>query len=132
MAEFVPGQSSVYIKFGSTVLSNDYRAFDPEESNTLIDTTAGVDAARSYINSFRDGKASITLLGQTGGTALWAAVAPGTSGTFEWAPEGTASGKQRHYCTAIVMRRKRNNPYDNLEVLDVDWNFTSAVTDTVY
>lgn len=130
--EYVAGQQSVYIKFGSTTLQSDYRTFDPAESIDLKDSTAGVDAARTYISGFKDGQASVELVAQTGGSALWSAVAVGTSGTLEWADEGTATGKQRHYCTAIVTNRQRTIPYDDIAILKVDFKFTSEVTDTIY
>lgn len=132
MAEFVPGQSSGLIKFGSTTLSSDWRTFTPQEEIGLADASAGNDTNRTYLTTLKDGKASIELVGQAAGSALWTAVAPGTSGTLEWAPEGTASGKQRHYVNAIVMSRQREEPFDDIEVLKVDFQFSGAVTDTVY
>lgn len=132
MAEFIAGQASVFIKFGSTTLSQDYRTFSAPEDVSLVDASAGNDTNRTYLAALKDGKASIELVPQAGGTAIWNAVAPGTSGTLEWAPEGTATGKQRHYVTAIVMSREPSFPYADLPIYKVDWQFSGAVTDTVY
>lgn len=121
-----------YIKFGSTVLSTDMRAFDPEEEIGLVDGTAGVDAARTYITTVKDGKATLELLA-AGGTTVWAAVVPGTSGTLEWGDEGTAAGKPKHSVNAIVQKRKRTTPYDDVVVYSVDFQFSgAAVTDGTY
>lgn len=133
MAEFVFG-SAGYIKFGSTVLSSDERTFTPEESIGLADATAGNDTARTRLATIKDGKASWEGVLQAGGTALWAAVAPGVSGTLEWGEEGTATGKPKHTVVAIVESRKREFPYEDIAVAQVEFVFSggAAVTDTAY
>lgn len=132
MPEFIPGQQTGYIKFGSTVLSNDFRSFNPTEDVNLVDASAGNDANRTYLTGLKDGKATAELVSQTGGSALWAALAPGTSGTLEWGPEGTVAGKQKHTVNAIVMNRERSMPYAELEVLKFDFQFSGAVVDGTY
>ena len=89
MAEY--SGTSLYLKFGSQVLSADYRTFEPSEEMKLAVATAGADAAESHIVVRKDGRATCELVDQTAGTALWTAVVPGTSGTLEWGPEGTSS-----------------------------------------
>lgn len=130
MAEFVG--SSLYLTFGSTVLSADFRSFDQTEEVGLVDASAGADANRTYLATLKDGKATVELVSQTAGTALWDAVVPGATATLTWAPEGTATGKQKHTAPTIVMSRKRTYPYDDVVVLTVDLQFNGAVTDTVY
>jgi hypothetical protein len=133
MPRYVFGASAGYIKFGTTVLSTDMRAFDPEEEVGLVDGSAGSDAARTYLTTLKDGKATLELLAGTGGTALWAAVAPATSGTLEWGDEGTTAGKPKHTVNAIVQKRKRSTPYDDVVVYTVDFQFSgAAVTDGTY
>lgn len=131
MPEFAFGTAG-YIKFGSTVLSSDERSFDPEEEVNTVDRSAGNDAARSYLATLLDGRATWEGVAQTGGTALWAAVAPRTEGTLEWGEEGTATGKPKHTVVALVTRRARANPYDEVSVLTVDFQFQAAVTDSTY
>src|SRR3954470_9156980 len=101
MARYVFGQSAGIIKFASTTLSTDMRNFDPEEETGLADASAGNDAARTYLATLKDGKATLELLAQTGDTAIWTAVVPGTKGTLEWGPEGSAPGKPKHTVTAL-------------------------------
>jgi hypothetical protein len=131
MAEYVGGAAG-YIKFGSTVLSSDYRTFEPVEEIGLVESQAGNDTTKTYLTVLKDGTTPISLVDQTGGSALWTAVVPGTSGTLEWGPEGTASGKPKHTVTALVKNRKRSQPYDGIVVLDVSFQFSGAVTDGAY
>lgn len=130
---FVFGTSG-YIKFGATVLSADMRNFQPDEDVGVVDQSAGNDTGRTYLTTLKDGKSSLEILLQPGGTAAWAAVAPGTSGTLEWGEEGTALGKPKHTVTAIVKGRKRAMPYDGVVTATVDFQFSSAtgVTDGTY
>jgi hypothetical protein len=130
MADYVG--SSSYIKFGSTVLSSDFRTFDPTEETGLVDSSAGADTNKTYLATLKDGTASLSMLDQTSGSALWTAVAPGTSGTLEWGPEGTASGKAKHTVVALVKSRKRSEPYEGIVTLDVSFQFSGAVTDGAY
>jgi hypothetical protein len=131
MPRYVFGQTG-YIKFGSTVLSTDMRTFDPEEEVGLAEASAGNDAARTYLATLKDGKATLELLAP-GGTAIWAAIAPATSGTLEWGDEGTASGKPKHTVNALVQKRKRQTPYDDVVVYTVDFQFSGGtVVDGTY
>lgn len=122
----------LYLKYGTTVLSADFRNFDQEEDVGLVDASAGNDANRTYLTTLKDGKATAELVHQTGGTAVWNALAPATSGTLEWGPEGTATGKPKHSVVAIVMSRKKVMPYEDIVVITPEFQFSGAVTDTTY
>lgn len=125
--------SALYLTFNGTVLSSDYRTFNESEETGLVKASAGSDTFESYLATLTDGTAKCQLVYQTLGSAVWAAVKNGTSGTLIWAPEGTASGKPKHTVTnAIVKTRSKDVPYENLIVLNVDFQFSSAVTDGVY
>ncbi len=130
MAEYVG--STLYLKFGSTTLQSDFRSFEPNESIDTVDSSAGSDTFKTKLTTLKDGKATVELVDQTAGTVLWAAVVPGTSGTLEWGPEGTATNKPKHYCDAIVTSRTKTVPYSDIVVLKIEWAMNGAVTDTVY
>ena len=135
MAEYTGG--ALYLTFGSTVLSAEYRKFTADENIGLKDASAGGDTARTYLTELTDGKATYEATDQTGttaigGSAIWAALAKGTSGSLNWAPEGTATGKPRHYVNAIVKSVKRDLVYDDVTKISVEWQYSGAVTDTVY
>jgi len=122
----------LYVIFGSTALTTDYRSWTEEETIDTVDKTAGADTVKTYLTTTKDGTASIDVLDSTGGTAMWAAVAVGTEGTLEWAPEGTADTKPRHYVNAIVTSRSKPVAYADVVTFTVNFQFSGAVTDTTY
>jgi len=124
--------TALYVTFGGTVLDTDYRSFSASEETGLVDASGGADANRTYLTTLKDGTASITVMIQVGDTTTWAAVAPQLSGTLEWATEGTAATKPRHYAQAIVVSREKSMEYEDLVVGDVEFQLNSAVTDTTY
>lgn len=124
--------SALYLKFVSTVLSVDYKSYDQDEEIGLVDKSAGADTYRTYLITLKDGTATAESLEQAGGTVLWTAVTPGTEGTLEWAPEGTAATKQKHVVNAIVKSRKRTTVHDDIVKINISFQFSGAVTDSVY
>lgn len=125
--------TALYVKFGSTVLTGDHKAFKTSEKADQIDATGGADTYKTWLAGVRDGDCSMNLMGTTGGTAIYNAVAPGVSGTLEWAPEGTAAGKQKWTCsTAVVVSRDADYPYDGVVSYDVGWKLNATVTGGTY
>lgn len=126
--------SAMYVKFGSTVLSSRYKSYNESDEAGLVDKSAGADTRRTYLSTLDDGGATMELLAESAGTALWAAIAPGTEGTLEWGPEGTAAGKPKHTVNAIVKNRKRNIVHDDVVKISVEfiYNTGTGVTDTTY
>lgn len=125
---------SLYLAFGGVALNTDYREFGPSEEIGLVDQSAGADTGRTYLTTLEDGSASATVVAQASGTAIWAALAPGTAGTLEWGEEGTAAGKQKHAVWAIAESREKSMSYDDLIVIDASWQFSDAtgVVDGTY
>ncbi len=130
MAEYAG--SALYIIFGATRLDQDYRTLTTHEEAGIVDASAGADTYRSKVATLTDANAKVELVAQAGGTALWAALAPGTSGTLEVGPEGTATGKIRQYGIALVKTRERGMKFDDLVTIMVDFEWNSTVTNTVY
>jgi len=126
--------TAAYIVFGSTTLNTYYRTASPSEEIDLVEKSAGADANKTYLTALKDGSADFELVmpAGTAGTALWGAVAPGTSGTLEWAPRGTTATYARHYVTAIVKNRGQPLTYNDLSTISVSFQFNSAVTDGTY
>jgi len=124
--------TAMYLKFGSTVLSGDYRSFSAEETGDVVDASAGADTNRTYLTMLKDGTASATIVAQAGSTALWGAVAPLTGGTLEWDEEGTTAGRPKHTAWAIVTSRAMGAEYADIVTFDVAWQISSAVSDSTY
>ena len=124
--------SGYYVKFGSTVLSTNYRSFGNSEDVGLVDQSAAADSNRTYLTTLKDGTANITGKHKAGDTAVWGALVPGTEGTLEWGEEGTAAGKPKHSVNAIVSNRSRDASYDDLVVISAQFQYSGAVTDDTY
>ena len=105
---------------GTVTPAADYRSVTYTPSIDLIDTTAGSDAAKTYITGYKDAQLSISLLMQTDGTATTNAFIEGAVGTLIVAPEGTATGNEKLTIPAISLGVKRNYPYNNLVELTID------------
>lgn len=122
----------LYLEFGGNVLDTNYRAFSTTETGGLVDASKGADANRTYLTTLKDGTATATLVIQVNDAAGWLVVVPGTSGTLQWGEEGNSAGSQAHNVFAYVTERRETMAYADLIVADVSWQFTSAVTASVY
>jgi hypothetical protein len=126
---------NLVLKFKGTTISTDFREFSNDEEMGITDVSAGSDTARTYLTTLEDGTASVTTLNQTGGTTAtdpWNLMDKGAEGTLEWGPEGTAATKPRHYVNAIVTKRSRKFPYDDVVEATFEFQFSGVVTDTTY
>ena len=134
MAEFVG--SGAYITWiysgGTVVLSGDYRSIKPSEEVKVADGSAGSDTAMVKYPTLADGKTSIELVQQTGGTVLFNSLAPNTTGTLIVGKEGTASGKPKATIAAFVAKREEDIQYDDVVVLNVDFEHQGAVVYSSY
>lgn len=132
MAEYTG--SGLYVKFGSTVLSSRFKSWEETQEAGLANASAGADTMNTYLSTLDDGSASLELLEAAVGTALFNAVAPRTSGTLEWGPEGTTSGKPKYTVVAIVKSRKRSVVHDDVTKLSIEFQFNSStgVTPATY
>lgn len=127
--------SALVVQFKGTIVSTRYKSFKTKEDIDLSDQSAGADTNKTYLTALKDGDAALNALDVAGGTAATAVYnlcVPGAEGTLEWAPEGTATGKPRHYVNALAKKREKNHPFDDVVELDVDFQYSGAVTDTVY
>lgn len=122
----------LYLAFNGTDLSTRYKSFEESEEMGLVDQSAGPDTARTYLTTLEDGTASAEILAEQSGSAEWNALDKGTEGTLEWGPEGTASGKMRHWVNAIVKSRKKAIVHEDIVKISVEFQMSGAVTDTEY
>jgi len=125
---------NMYLLFNGTALHADYRSFEHNEEMGVEDASAGNDTARLYATTLKDGNASITMrsVSGTAGTARWINLPVGSSGTLEWGPEGTATGKIRGYVNAILSSRTIPTEYDQVAEWNYEFQYSGAVTYTTY
>ena len=125
---------SAYIKFGTTVLNTYYRTASPSEEIELVDKSAGADASKTYLAGLKDGTFDLECVMPSGsaGTALWAALTPGTSDTLEWGPEGTATNSIKHSVTAFVRSRGKPLTYNDTSTFSISFQFSGDISNTAY
>ncbi len=109
-------------------LSTDQRTITTEESVDLIDETAGADANKQYIVSYKDGKAGFAGLYQAGGTAIFSAAPAGQIGTLKYAPDGSVAGSVLITIPAISNGVKTNSVYNGLVEVSIDWQQNGTKT----
>ena len=123
---------SFYLMFVSTVLDTNYRTFNTSDTLDLIDETAGDDTRKRYLAGLTDGTASATIKFKAGDTAIWAAIATGTSGTLHWGEGGSVAGQPHHYVSALVTGRSEAVNYNDLIVIDIGWQLSGTVSDGTF
>lgn len=126
--------NALVVNFKGTQVSTRFRSLTTNEEIDLVDQSAGNDTAKTYLTALEDGDAKLEVLDQrdgTAATALWNLCDKGAEGTLQWQPEGTATGDPKHYVNAIVKKREREFPYDDVVKATITFQFSGAVTDTV-
>ena len=108
---------------GTLNLNTDYRSVSVKENVDTAETTAGADTHKTFLPTIKSATIDYSGLFPTGGTALYAALAAGMSGTLTVAPEGTAAGKVSHAYPAICMGATYDTPY--ADVVTVNCTFQS-------
>ncbi len=126
--------TDTYAAFGTTVLSTNYRSFSITDEMNLVDQSAGSDTSTTYLTTLRNGTLSMSVKHKAGDTALWAALTPGREATLEWGEEGTTAGKPKHQVLALLQSRTQGASYNDLIVVDLNFQFNSdtGVTDGTY
>lgn len=134
MAEFTGSALVVsWIYSGGTVdLSADFRTLDWQPTTDFADSTAGSDTTRTRLATIKDATAAYAGVGQTGGTVVAAALAPGTSGTLIIGPEGTASGKRKITFPSLSQGAQYSIPYADVVTLSCSFVANGAWTDATY
>jgi hypothetical protein len=118
--------------FGTIWLEDDYRTLDVAESVTDANSTAGNDTYAGHLPTYTDANATYEMVGTTGsGTLHWARVAPRTTGTLVWYPEGTAQGLPKHTAAAYISSRDRSYPYADVVTVNLGFQFDGNVSDAV-
>jgi len=112
--------SDLYITYGGTELSGDHRNFEVSYTVDLLDASAGDDDSKSYVPSLKDANFRLTILDNgTAGSAVRQALVMGGTGTLEYGPEGTATGKPKYSCPVIVNELRTAYPYAGLVEITV-------------
>lgn len=139
MAEFAAGPTAILTwttSAGTFNLAGDYRTFSWNPSIDYAEVSAGSDTQKGRITTLKDATAAVTLVAQTSGTAIVAALQPGQAGTLIFGPEGTATNKRKITFPAYADGAVTEAPYANEVTLSCGFTGAGAVlnnwTDSVY
>jgi len=117
---------------GTLVLSGDYRTLDIPEIADEIDASAGSDVRKVTLAGQVSATWTLEVLPLEGGTALFARVAPQSSGTLQWSPEGTANGKQKKTAAAMILGRNESFGYNTITTLRLSGSLTADISTTTW
>jgi hypothetical protein len=119
----------VWVWSGGTVnLDGDYRTCTFTSSVDVVDGTAGADANKVKYMGMKDATANVSLVAQTGGTAMNAALVAGNVGTLTIQPEGTATGKPKITFPSFSTGASYEYPYNDVALLSCGFEANAAYT----
>lgn len=123
--------TNAVITFAGVTINTYYRKAKSDESIALVDKTAGADTHMSHLPALRETKFTVDFV--LDGVTVWDALVPGTSSAaLIWGPEGSGSGKPKYTATAIVSKRTKDEPYNDLVVCSVEFELQTAWVPTSY
>ena len=137
---FIAGKSGVFKldNSGGTLvdLSSYINSVDfPQDAQLLETTTLGA-TAKTYILGFKNATIAIKGHWDGGGSAidahLAAVLGQAATVTFEYGPEGSASGKVKYTGEAIVTKYSNSTPVDGVVDWSADLQVSGAVTRTTW
>ncbi len=115
---------------GTVTVTSVRRSFETSESQDDADATAGTQTYRDHLSTFTDMTSTLEYLDQnnSAGSTIFEGFVPGTEGTVEWSPNGTASGNEKELGTAYVASRDKTMPYDDVIAVTIGFQHTAAPT----
>lgn len=118
---------------GTVVLNTDFRNFTYTPSIDLVDATAGADAAKKNIASFKGGQIVCDQVMQSDlGTAAMTYLSEGQRGTMTWGEAGTASTKPKHVAGFLCLGSSYSTPYNDIVTISTTFQQDTARTDSAY
>jgi hypothetical protein len=135
MAEFLAGPTLVlqWIYSGGTIsLAGDARTCTWTPIVGYVDSSAGSDAYIGRLTALKDATAAVTMVAQTAGTQINAALNPATAGTLIIGPEGTATNKRKITFPCFADGASYDYPYADIALISCGFTGNGTHTDGVY
>ncbi len=139
MTELIMGQAGtiqwITATYGTIGLNADFRTVSFTPTTDYADASAGNDTQKGRLPTLKDAVASISLVGQVGGTQIAAAMQPGQLGTLIVGPEGTATNKRKITLPCYCDGAQVAYPYADVMTIDCGFSGSSTIanfTDGVY
>ena len=133
MADNEYAGSAMYLAWvysgGTTVLQTEFRQFNWSPTLNFIDATAGADTFERILTSYGvGGDISFSMVAQSDGTAILAALARQTQGTLVYGPAGTANNTAAFRIPAYSQGPQWNEPFDDVVELSCQFRQYAAET----
>lgn len=120
----------MYITFTGTDVSGQGRSLDVSQSADEVDVTTYGSVDKEFIAGMVERTATLEVLDDDATTTVRVALSPGSQGTLQWFPLGTASGNPRFTVSdAVVLGQDISYPYDDAVLLSVNMRLSGAVTE---
>jgi len=120
--------SDLAITFNSVNIGVHGASLDVDEEHPAPDVTSFGDDDGTYVGGgVTDRKATFDGFDDTAGT-IFAGVAPGTSSTLLWYPQGNSAGKPSRSVTAIVTKRSVGLKIRDKVALKVEFQLSGTLT----
>lgn len=123
----------LFVSYAGTSLASEQRSFDVTEMQETADATAGADSYRNFINTVKTVEASMELIAKShgdGGSAIFAALSLGSTGTVIYGPEGTATGSPRFGFLGRLVEFSKQLKFDDVYLVKLKWQ--NAGTAMIY
>jgi len=122
---------------GTLLMRGETRTMTITPTQDTIDSTAGQDASKQFLPSFVtwditwDGVAQDNTVAATSGTAYAQALQPGTTGTVNVGPYGTAGSALKYSMPAFANGAAITMPYADVVAISTSWKTSSGGTMSV-
>ena len=125
--------SAMYLQWvstaGTVALNTEFRTFNWSPTLNFIDATAGADTYERILPSYGvGGDIAFSMVAQSDGTALAAALARATQGTLLYGPAGTANNALAYSIPAYSNGPSWNEPFN--DVVEITNNFRQYAVET--
>jgi predicted secreted protein len=118
------------VKFLGTSVAGFGRNLSVSQTAGEIDVSTYGSVDKEFLAGPVDRSATLEILDDEASSTVRAQFAPGTSGTLQWFPVGTAAGKPKFTVgTAVVTEANLTYPYDDAVLISVSLRLSGSVSE---
>jgi hypothetical protein len=119
------------VRFGTLSVGGQGRNLEVTQQAAEVDVTAYGSVAKEYVAGFIDRTATLQVLDDTTGSAMRAALAPGSSSSLTWFPIGTASGNPKFQAaTAVITGQNLSYPYEDAVLFECTLRISGGLVES--
>lgn len=124
---------NLYVEINSVSLSATYKSLQIDEKQETVDSTAGADNYRNFINTVKTIEATVEIIMQdfaSGGSAILTELTLGGTAPLIWGPQGTAAAMPKKGFMARLVEAPQTLKFDDLYMIKAKYQM--AGTDLLY